>query len=281
MVAISALRHRLYHFLFDQRTRTGRRFEALCGLFALLSVIVIFIESGIGTTYHLTFDEWHAFMLLEVGFTLMFTLEYLLRVCCWPQPARYVFSFWGFIDLATILPLYVILLWPEIGVEYLFAWRAMRVIRVLRILKLLRLMPALNSLWSAIVNSRHQLILFYAFIGIVMVVAGALMYGIEGPVNGFTTLSTSVYWAIVTVTTVGYGDITPHTAPGRTVASILILIGYSVIAIPTGIITAQMTSEFQKRRHERVCPHCKQRDHDPKARYCNGCGTALPRELGA
>lgn len=281
MLAISALRHRLYHFLFDQRTRTGRRFEALCGLFALLSVIVIFIESGIGTTYHLTFDEWHAFMLLEVGFTLMFTLEYLLRVCCWPQPARYVFSFWGFIDLATILPLYVILLWPEIGVEYLFAWRAMRVIRVLRILKLLRLMPALNSLWSAIVNSRHQLILFYAFIGIVMVVAGALMYGIEGPVNGFTTLSTSVYWAIVTVTTVGYGDITPHTAPGRTVASILILIGYSVIAIPTGIITAQMTSEFQKRRHERVCPHCKQRDHDPKARYCNGCGTALPRELGA
>lgn len=281
MNGISALRHRLYHFLFDQRTRTGRRFEALCGLFALLSVIVIFIESGIGTTYHLTFDEWHAFVLLEVGFTLMFTLEYLLRVCCWPQPARYVFSFWGFIDLATILPLYVILLWPEIGVEYLFAWRAMRVIRVLRILKLLRLMPALNSLWSAIVNSRHQLILFYAFIGIVMVVAGALMYGIEGPVNGFTTLSTSVYWAIVTVTTVGYGDITPHTAPGRTVASILILIGYSVIAIPTGIITAQMTSEFQKRRHERVCPHCKQRDHDPKARYCNGCGTALPRELGA
>lgn len=281
MVAISALRHRLYHFLFDQRTRTGRRFEALCGLFALLSVIVIFIESGIGTTYHLTFDEWHAFVMFEVGFTLMFTLEYCLRVFCWPKPAKYVFSFWGFIDLATILPLYVILLWPQIGVEYLFAWRAMRVIRVLRILKLLRLMPALNSLWSAIVNSRHQLILFYAFIGIVMVVAGALMYGIEGPVNGFTTLSTSVYWAIVTVTTVGYGDITPHTAPGRTVASILILIGYSVIAIPTGIITAQMTTEFQKRRHERVCPHCKQRDHDPKARYCNGCGTALPHDLGA
>lgn len=281
MVAISALRHRLYHFLFDQRTRTGRRFEALCGLFALLSVVVIFIESGIGTTYHLTFDEWHAFVMFEVGFTLMFTLEYCLRIFCWPKPAQYVFSFWGFIDLATILPLYVILLWPQIGVEYLFAWRAMRVIRVLRILKLLRLMPALNSLWSAIVNSRHQLILFYAFIGIVMVVAGALMYGIEGPVNGFTTLSTSVYWAIVTVTTVGYGDITPHTAPGRTVASILILIGYSVIAIPTGIITAQMTAEFQKRRQERVCPHCKQRDHDPKARYCNGCGTALPHDLGA
>lgn len=247
-------------------------------LFALLSVITIFIESGIGTTYHLTYDEWHAFVWLEIAFTLVFTLEYFLRLFCWPNPARYVFSFWGVIDLATILPFYVIMLWPEIGVEYLFAWRAMRVIRVLRILKLLRLMPALNSLWSAIVNSRHQLILFYAFIGIVMIVAGALMYGIEGPVNGFTTLSTAVYWAIVTVTTVGYGDITPHTAAGRMVASILILIGYSVIAIPTGIITAQMTSEFQKRRQERVCPHCKQRHHEPTARYCNGCGTALPRQ---
>ncbi|HAT1570581.1 MAG: ion transporter [Kluyvera cryocrescens] len=279
VVAISALRHRLYHFLFDQRTNSSRRFEALCGLFALLSVIAIFIESGIGTTYHLTYDEWHAFVWLEIAFTLVFTLEYFLRLFCWPNPARYVFSFWGFIDLATILPFYVIMLWPEIGVEYLFAWRAMRVIRVLRILKLLRLMPALNSLWGAIVNSRHQLILFYVFISIVMIVAGALMYGIEGPVNGFTTLSTSVYWAIVTVTTVGYGDITPHTPAGRMVASVLILIGYSVIAIPTGIISAQLTNELQKRRQERVCPHCKQRDHEPKAHYCNSCGTALPNKL--
>ncbi|WP_172729308.1 ion transporter [Kluyvera cryocrescens] len=279
VVAISALRHRLYHFLFDQRTNSSRRFEALCGLFALLSVIAIFIESGIGTTYHLTYDEWHAFVWLEIAFTLVFTLEYFLRLFCWPNPARYVFSFWGFIDLATILPFYVIMLWPEIGVEYLFAWRAMRVIRVLRILKLLRLMPALNSLWGAIVNSRHQLILFYVFISIVMIVAGALMYGIEGPINGFTTLSTSVYWAIVTVTTVGYGDITPHTPAGRMVASVLILIGYSVIAIPTGIISAQLTNELQKRRQERVCPHCKQRDHEPKAHYCNSCGTALPNKL--
>lgn len=279
VVAISALRHRLYHFLFDQRTNSSRRFEALSGLFALLSVIAIFIESGIGTTYHLTYDEWHAFVWLEIAFTLVFTLEYFLRLFCWPNPARYVFSFWGFIDLATILPFYVIMLWPEIGVEYLFAWRAMRVIRVLRILKLLRLMPALNSLWGAIVNSRHQLILFYVFISIVMIVAGALMYGIEGPINGFTTLSTSVYWAIVTVTTVGYGDITPHTPAGRMVASVLILIGYSVIAIPTGIISAQLTNELQKRRQERVCPHCKQRDHEPKAHYCNSCGTALPNKL--
>lgn len=278
-VSLSAARLRLYHLLFDQTRRSGRRFEGLCGLFALLSVVIIFVESGLGSQYHLSLDEWHVFVWLELGITAVFTVEYILRVISWPNPLRYIFSFWGFIDLATILPLYVIWLWPEIGVEYLFAWRAMRVIRVLRILKLLRLMPALNSLWSAIVNSRHQLILFYTFIGIVMVVAGALMYGIEGPVNGFTTLSTSVYWAIVTVTTVGYGDITPHTAAGRMVASVLILIGYSVIAIPTGIITAQMTNEFQQRRHARVCPHCKQRDHAVSAHYCSHCGTALPHQL--
>ncbi|KFC82199.1 ion transporter [Buttiauxella agrestis] len=276
-VLITTARKRMYHLLFDQRTHSGRRFEAFCGLFALLSVIAVFVESGLGTQYHLTYDEWKLFVYLEIGFTLLFTLEYILRVLCWPNPRKYVFSFWGFIDLATILPLYVLWLWPEIGVNYVFAWRAMRAIRVLRILKLLRYMPTLHSLWQAVFNARHQLILFYAFILIVMVVAGGLMYGIEGPPNGFTTLSTSVYWAVVTVTTVGYGDITPHTGPGRMVASILILIGYSVIAIPTGIITAHLTNEFQKQRNARLCPNCHKGNHDEEARFCKSCGSALPK----
>jgi voltage-gated potassium channel len=273
---INTLRQRLYHFLFDQRTRSGRRFEALCGLFAILSVVVIFIESGVGTTYHLTFDEWHIFVWLELIFTLVFTLEYLLRVCTWPQPARYVFSFWGFIDLATTLPLYVMWLWPEIGINYLFAWRAMRAIRALRILKLLRFMPSLNFFWHAIKSARHQLILFYAFIAIVMVIFGSLMYCIEGPEYGFTTLNASVYWAIVTVTTVGYGDITPHTPIGRIVASVLILIGYSVIAIPTGLITTHMSAEFQSRKGLRKCTQCGHDKHDKGAQYCNTCGEKLP-----
>lgn len=276
MFAITTFRRQIYGLLFDPRRHSARRFEAICGLFALLSVVVIFIESGVGTTYHLTYTEWHLFVWVEIFFTLMFTAEYVLRVFSWPQPARYVFSLWGVIDLATILPFYVIMLWPQIGDDYLFAWRAMRVIRVLRILKLLRLMPALNGIWGAIVKSRHQLILFYTFIAIVMVIAGALMYGIEGPEHGFTTLSTSVYWAIVTVTTVGYGDITPHTAAGRAVASVLILIGYSVIAIPAGIITSQLSGEIAKRQMERVCPACHQSGHDTTAKYCNACGAKLP-----
>lgn len=237
---------------------------------------MVFIESGIGTQYHLNYSQWRLFVLLETAFTLAFTLEYLLRVFTWPQPARYVFSFWGIIDLATLLPLYIMWLWPEFTSSYFFAWRALRAIRVLRILKLLRFMPALDSIWRAIINARHQLILFYAFIGIVMVVAGALMYGIEGADSGFTTLGTSVYWAVVTVTTVGYGDITPHTASGRLIASALILIGYSVIAIPTGILTSQMTADLQNKRHKRRCPGCHATGHEDTAKYCKACGERLP-----
>jgi len=152
----------------------------------------------------------------------------------------------------------------------------MRVIRVLRILKLLRFMPSLRIFWSAIVSARHQLILFYSFIAIVMVIFGALMYLIEGPKNGFSTLNASVYWAIVTVTTVGYGDIAPHTPLGRIVASVLILIGYSVIAVPTGLITTHMSSAFQNRKAQRKCPKCHRGEHEHSARFCNQCGSELP-----
>lgn len=142
----TSARQRLYHLLFDPETVSGHRFEGLCGLFALISVIIIFIESGAGTQYHMTYEEWHVFVWLELIVTLVFTAEYVLRVISWPNPAKYVFSFWGFIDLATILPLYVMWLWPEISLNYVFARRAMRAIRVLRILKLLRFMPSLRVL---------------------------------------------------------------------------------------------------------------------------------------
>ncbi len=144
----TSARQRLYHFLFDPETVSGRRVEGLCGLFALISVIIIFIESGAGTQYHMTFEEWHVFVWLELIVTLVFTVEYILRIISWPNPSKYVFSFWGIIDLATILPLYVMWLWPEISLNYVFAWRAMRAIRVLRILKLLRFMPSLRVFGS-------------------------------------------------------------------------------------------------------------------------------------
>lgn len=276
LLSLSSLRRRIYHGLFDLNTRSGRRAEGFCALFALLSVLIIFIESGIGTQYHLTYDEWHIFVWLELIVTLVFTIEYFLRLVSWPNPAKYVFSFWGIIDLATILPLYVMWLWPEISLNYVFAWRAMRAIRILRILKLLRFMPSLRVFWQAVMSARHQLILFYCFIAIVMIIFGTLMYLIEGPKYGFTTLNASVYWAIVTVTTVGYGDITPHTPLGRIVASLLILIGYSVIAIPTGLITTHMSTAFQKGNQRRKCPQCQQAQHEHSAKFCNHCGSKLP-----
>jgi len=272
----SSLRRLVYRYLFDQATRSGRCIEAFCGVLALLSVVVIFIESSIGKDTHLTLDEWYVFIAVELFFTLMFTLEYILRVFSWPKPERYIFSFWGFIDLATTIPLYVLWLWPEFSVHYYFAWRSMRAIRVLRILKLLRYMPALQSLKRSIINASHQLILFFSFIMVLMVASGAMMFGIEGQTNGFTSLGASVYWAIVTVTTVGYGDIVPHTGFGRFLASLLILVGYSVIAIPTGILTAQMSQDLQRKNRLRSCTRCHQDEHEPDAHYCKTCGEHLP-----
>lgn len=272
----SSFRRLMYRYLFDQATRSGRCVEAFCGILALLSVVVIFIESSIGKDTSLSLDEWYIFIGVELFFTLMFTLEYILRVISWPKPARYIFSFWGFIDLATTIPLYVLWLWPELSVHYYFAWRSMRAIRVLRILKLLRYMPALHSLKQSIINASHQLILFFSFIIVVMVASGAMMFGIEGKTNGFDSLGASVYWAIVTVTTVGYGDIVPHTAFGRFMASVLILVGYSVVAIPTGILTAQMSQDLQKKNRQRACICCHEDEHDSSAHYCKTCGEHLP-----
>lgn len=142
---LSTFRHSLYRLLFERNTRSGRRFEALCGLLALLSVVVVFTESSVGGDATLTYTEWQLFIWLEIMFTFLFTVEYFLRVLTWPKPVNYVFSFWGIIDLATMLPLYVLWLWPELATHYFFAWRAMRAVRVLRILKLLRYMPALKA----------------------------------------------------------------------------------------------------------------------------------------
>ncbi|MBJ3815543.1 ion transporter [Shimwellia pseudoproteus] len=271
-----SLRQRSFDLLLDQSSPYNRHFEILFGVFDVLSVLTIFFETGLSSAPGTVIARSHIFEWLELFFTLVFSIEYVLRAISTPNPLRYIFSFWGIIDLATTIPLYVFWLWPNIGGEYVVIWRAMRAIRALRILKLLRLMPTLNSFWQAVVEARHQLFLFYFFIGIVMVVAGALMYGIEGPVHGFTTLGVSVYWAIVTVTTVGYGDITPHTTAGRIVASILILIGYSVIAIPTGLITSQVTKDMENRRHSRSCIHCHHTGHDSNARFCKCCGHRLP-----
>lgn len=268
-------RHRLYIFLFDVSTPAGRRFEIFWIITTLVSVFTLFVESAEPHKISLDLKDASVFLLLEYVFTLLFSLEYVLRLFTTPRPFRYIVSFFGVIDLITLLPLYIFWLWPEMTLSYMTAIRLLRVLRLLRLIKLLRYMGSANVLWETLVSARKKLCLFFGGVMILLCVFGGLMYVIEGPEHGFTSLPVAVYWAVVTMTTVGYGDITPHTALGRMISSVLILLGYSLIAIPTGVMSSYMTDVMQRTRHRRHCTRCHQTGHDDDAHFCKGCGGTL------
>src|SRR5476649_1294638 len=275
---ISLLRRRCYTLLFDNRTLSGQRMEAFWVLTAILSVAVLFFESSAKDLFPNTPNILQRFGWIELAFTGIFTLEYLLRIFSTPTKDRYPLSFFGLVDLITILPLYILWLFPSLvstgDVEVLI--RLLRILRVLRVLKLLRYMNEAGVLWRSLMHARHKLSLFFGFVAIILCLFGGLMFAVEGGRDGFSSLAASVYWAVVTLTTVGYGDITPHTPLGRVLASILILLGYSIIAVPTGILTAYMSQELQKGREQRSCRHCHRVGHELDARFCGHCGTPLP-----
>jgi len=273
-------RHRLYVFLFDVGSPAGRRFELFWIVTTLVSVITLFIESSEPDNITLQFKEASVFLLMEYVFTLLFSLEYLLRVITTERPLQYMLSFFGIIDLITTLPLYIFWLWPDIALQYMMAIRLLRVLRLLRLMKLLRYMGSASVLWESLISARKKLSLFFGGVMILLCIFGGLMYVIEGPEHGFTSLPVSVYWAVVTMTTVGYGDITPHTPLGRMISSVLILLGYSLIAIPTGVMSSYMTEVMQRNRHRRQCSDCKQTGHDDDAHYCKSCGGALGEKNG-
>ncbi|GBU14345.1 transporter [Enterobacterales bacterium] len=247
-------------------------------LTAILSVIVLFFESSATDLFPNTPDILRRFGWIEIGFTAIFTLEYVLRIFSTPRKERYPLSFFGLIDLITILPLYILWLFPSLlstgDIDVLI--RLLRILRVLRVLKLLRYMNEASVLWHSVMRARHKLGLFFGFVAIILCLFGGLMFAVEGGKDGFTSLGASVYWAVVTLTTVGYGDITPHTPLGRVLASVLILLGYSIIAVPTGILTAYMAQELEKGREQRSCRHCHRTGHELDARFCTHCGTILP-----
>jgi len=275
---IAVWRRRCFTLLFDNHTRSGRRMEIFWLLTAILSVIVLFFESSATDLFPNTPNILQRFGVIEIGFTAIFTLEYVLRVFSTPRKERYPLSFFGLIDLITILPLYILWLFPSLletgDVEVLI--RLLRILRVLRVLKLLRYMNEAGVLWRSLMRARHKLGLFFGFVAIILCLFGGLMFAVEGGRDGFTSLAASVYWAVVTLTTVGYGDITPHTPLGRVLASVLILLGYSIIAVPTGILTAYMAQELEKGRELRSCRHCHRTGHELDARFCAHCGTILP-----
>jgi voltage-gated potassium channel len=211
---------------------------------------------------------------LEWGFTILFTLEYIARILSLKRPLKYIFSFYGMIDLLSILPTWLTLL--NFESQYLIAIRLMRLLRVFRIFKLARHLQGMRHIRMALRNSGPKITVFFMFVMGMVTIMGTLMYMVEGKESGFTSIPQSIYWAIVTLTTVGYGDITPVTVLGKMLASVIMILGYSIIAVPTGIVSSEMTAINYLESTERVCDGCGLPDHELDAKYCRRCGKDLP-----
>lgn len=261
----------LYTVIFESDTRAGRLFDIWLIVLILASVAVVMLDSLPGQSAQLqaVFDA------LEWVFTALFTLEYLARLVAVRHPWRYAFSFYGIIDLLAVLPTYLALLVP--GVHALIDVRVLRLLRVFRIFKLTAYMAEYQALGLALRASRRKILVFITAVLMIVLVMGTVMYVVEGPANGFTSIPTSVYWAITTMTTVGFGDITPKTELGRFISSVMMLLGWGTLAVPTGIVTAEMTARrIGAQPASRICPECLREGHAPEAHYCLHCGTALP-----
>lgn len=231
---MSALREKIYSIIFESDTPAGKAFDLALIFFILLSVALVMLDSVPGIH-----DRWGVWLLgAELLITTLFTLEYVLRLYSAHRPLRYARSFFGVVDLLAIIPTYAGLFFP--GLHFLATVRVLRVLRIFRILNLVQFMGEGNILWTALKRSRHKIAVFLSTVLTVVVIIGSLMYLIEGAESGFTSIPKSIYWAIVTMTTVGYGDIAPQTPLGQLVASLLMVIGYGIIAVPTGIVTSEM-----------------------------------------
>ncbi|HEU0153217.1 MAG TPA: ion transporter [Arenimonas sp.] len=262
-------RARWFHIIFHHEAGASRRFDLLLIVAIIASVIVVVLDSVAGL--HARFGPW--FYALEWGFTLLFTAEYAARLAVVKHPLRYARSFYGVIDLLSILPTYLSLVLP--GSQALLVVRILRILRIFRVLKLMEYTEAGGMLVGALYRSRRKITVFLLAVLTLVVIFGAAMHVIEGPENGFTSIPLSMYWAIVTMATVGFGDITPLTPLGRFVTSVLILIGYGIIAVPTGIYTAELAAGLRERRKV-DCPGCGLGEHEPDAGHCRRCGDALP-----
>ncbi len=258
-----------HEIIFEADTRAGKLFDVVLLVLILLSVMVVMIESV--PYYHENY--WDLLLALEWVFTILFSIEYVLRIISSKRPIGYILSFYGIIDLLSILPAYLSLFLA--GSQYLLTIRGLRLMRIFRIFKLVHFVRESNILLLALVKSRMKIIVFLIFIMIVVVFLGSVMYLIEGPKDsGFTSIPRSVYWAIVTLTTVGYGDIAPVSSLGQTVAAIIMILGYSVIAVPTGIIGAELMQGGKKMNdiYTQVCPYCSTEGIPRGANYCHNCG---------
>jgi voltage-gated potassium channel len=265
----SKFRSKLYQIIFEADTPAGKAFDIVLLIAILLSVVVVLMDSVVSLhqEYSVLFNT------IEWILTFLFTLEYVLRIYSTDRPLKYIFSFYGIIDLLAILPSYLSLVIT--GSHYLVVIRILRLLRVFRVLKLARFVGAANNLRLALKNSRAKIIVFIEVVLTIVVIIGSIMYLVEGPEHGFINIPKSIYWAIVTITTVGYGDIAPHTPFGQILASLLMITGYAIIAVPTGIISHEMSKVSKSKKETKVCSRCGHVDHDEDARYCKICGEQL------
>lgn len=265
-------RLRLYRVIYESDTPAGRLFDKVIVAAILVSVAVVIADSvQVLNARHRT-----AFGAIEWFFTILFTVEYIARLTTVERPLRYARSFFGIVDLVAVLPTYLALFLPEL--HALIDVRILRLLRIFRIFRLTEYVAEYQVLAEALAASRRKILVFLAAVLMVVLILGTLLYVVEGPEHGFNDIPTSVYWAITTITTVGFGDITPKTDLGRLIASVMMLLGWGTLAVPTGIVTAEMTV----RRHarpplvSRACTQCGSEGYGPEARFCQHCGAGLP-----
>jgi voltage-gated potassium channel len=266
----NSLKLRLYEIVFESDTRAGKTYDVALLICIIASVLIVALESI--STLPVAFDRW--LYILEWIFTIAFTIDYIARLWVVNQKTKYIFSFFGIVDLLSILPTYLGLF--LVGAQSFMVIRSIRLLRIFRIFKLSRYIGESQNLVKALQASRHKIIVFLVTVVTSVIIAGTMMYMIEGPEHGFTSIPKSIYWAIVTMTTVGYGDLAPQTALGQTLASVIMILGYGIIAVPTGIVSAEMVSQkYKEKITTQVCPHCLKEGHDHDAVFCKFCGGVL------
>ncbi|AKA25860.1 ion transporter [Pseudomonas chlororaphis] len=262
-------RERLYVMIFQTDTVAGRRFDSVLLLIILTSLVIVILDS---------IDEVHqnyanVLAYIEWGFTFIFAIEYGLRLYCSPKPLRYAFSFYGLVDLLAIVPGILALYYSD--AQYLLIIRVIRMLRIFRVLKLGPYLKQAHYLLDALRGSKQKILVFLLSVCTLVTVFGTLMYVVEGPEHGFTSIPKGIYWAIVTLTTVGYGDIVPKTVLGQIISSMVMITGYSIIAVPTGIFTAELANALRGEQLRHDCPVCSKNNHEHGAAFCSRCGNAL------
>jgi len=262
------VKKKLYEIIFGTTTKTGKQFDVVLLFLILFSVLIVMFESV--PEWRVLYEEelhW-----VEWGFTILFTIEYLLRILVSPKPLKYITSLWGIIDLISIIPTFIS---PFIsGYASFRAIRAVRLLRMFRILKLNRFTSESQALAYSLKASYYKVMVFLFFVFLMMVMAGTLMYVIEGGENGFDSIPASIYWAIVTTTTVGYGDVVPATDLGKIISSVMMILGYAIIAVPTGLITVEMSKYKDDGKKDNLCDQCSH-DNPFGSIFCNQCGNEM------